>query len=139
MTLPVFRRFTLQDIPAAPNWMSNILTPLNLFCETTVSSLNKNLTIGDNVQGQKFSTSFTTPSDYSGGGFPTVRFAYTGGGQPNCLLLGSISRANGTQLLSPVSINDWFLNINQNPFQVTVNYIAGLAANTKYNVTFLVI
>lgn len=139
MTLPVFRRFTLQDIPNAPNWMTNVLTPLNLFCETTVSSLNKNLTIGTNVQGQKFSTSFVTPTDYMAGGFPTVQFAYTGGGQPNCLLLGSIAKADGTQLLSAVSINDWFLNINTSPFQVTVNYIAGLSASTKYNVTFLVI
>lgn len=139
MTLPVFRRFSLQDIPNAPNWITNILTPLNLFCETTVSSLNKNLTIGTNVQGQKFSTSFVTPSDYLTGGFPTLSFAYTGGGQPNCLMIGSIERSDGTQLLNVVSVNSWFLNINQSPAQVTINYIAGLSVSTKYNVTFLVV
>lgn len=137
MALPVFRRFTLQDIPNAPNWIEQILTPLNLFCETTVSALNQNISIGQNVQGMKYSVSFTTPADYVTGGFNPITFNYIGGGQPNCLLIGSIS--NSSPILTSVSVTDWNLNINVSPFRVQVNYIAGLAASTKYNVTFLVL
>lgn len=129
----------MQDMPSAPNWVGSILTPLNLFCETTVATLNKNLIVGTNVQGQKYNTTVITPASYAGGSFNQIQFVYTGGGQPNCLILGNISRVDNAAMLTPVAITDWQLNINVSPIQVSVNYIAGLDANTKYYVTFLVI
>jgi hypothetical protein len=139
MALPVYRRFSIQDIPNAPNWAEQVFVPLNLFCETSVAAMNKNLTIGDNVQGMKYSVSFVTPADYATGGFNTIVFNYTSNGQPNNLIIGSIARNDGALMLSPISINKWTLNINTSPAKVTVDYIAGLAASTKYNVNFLVI
>jgi hypothetical protein len=136
--LPVFRRFTQQDYPEAPNWLGQLFGPLNTFAETTVATFNKNLVVGQNVQGQKYSTSFTT-----GAGSPytmtPVEFRYTGGGQPDCCVIGKISPVDGTAITTPVSITQWFMNLNTNPYTVTINYIAGLSANTKYNITFLVI
>ena len=137
--LPVFRRFTMQDTPNAPNWLGNITNPLNLFCETTVQTLNKNLQFGINVQGQKYSTTFITPSGYATGDFNTIQFTYNGGGQPNCVLIGSIAKSDGTLILSPVSITNWGLDINVSPYQVRIGYVAGLAASTKYNIAFLVV
>lgn len=137
MSLPVFRRFSIQDIPDAPDWIERITNPLNLFCETTVNCFTQNLIIGQNVQGQKYTTTFTTPGDYITGGFNVFNFAYTGGGQPNCLLIGNISRTDGVKIIKPVSITDWSLNINVTPYRATIGYIAGLEANTKYNVTLL--
>lgn len=134
--IPVFRRFAIGDFPTAPEWMTNVFGPLNVFAETTVQTLNKNLTVGENVQGQKFTTSFTT--DASGLITPIV-FSYTGGGQPNCCLIGAISRSDGVAITNPVTITDWFLNINVSPFRATIGYITGLDPSTKYNVTFLVI
>lgn len=137
MSLPVFRRFSIQDIPDPPRWLPNLLTPLNLFCEGTVTAFTKNLVIGQNVQGQKFSTSFSTPSNYSSGGFNPLLFQYSGGGQPTCLLIGAISREDGAALLNPITITDWFANINRSPIQVTVNYIAGLSTSTNYNIVLV--
>jgi len=134
--LPTFRRFTQSDVPTAPNWIGQVFNPLNVFCEQTVQTLNKNLTIGQNVQGQKFSTSVTTDGSSA---FNPVTFQYTGGGQPNCCFIGQILRADGTLITSPMSITSWFLNINTNPYTVTINYIAGLSASTKYNITFVVL
>ncbi len=140
MALPVFRRFSIQDIPDAPDWITTILDPLNLFCETTVSALNKNITIGANLQGQVYSTSFTTLAGYATGDFTRISFTYNSNGQPKTCILSKITRDDGTLMLNPVSIAaGWTLNINTNPAQVQVNYIAGLAASTKYNVTFLVL
>lgn len=137
MALPVFRRFTVQDIPTAPNWIQNVLNPLNVFCEGTVANLNKNLTIGENVQGQKFSTTFATPADYASGGFTPMTFLYTSNGQPNCLLIGSLTNIDGSMLLLPYSITAWSANINVSPIRISVNYIAGLTYSTKYKVTIL--
>lgn len=137
--LPVFRRFIPSDIPNAPNWMQVILTPLNIFCEQVVATLNKNLTIGQNVQGQKYTTSFTTSAAYATGDFQQLTLNYTGGGQPNCIILGSIEKNDGSLILTPVTVTDWSMNINTIPMQVQINYIAGLAINTKYNITVLVL
>jgi hypothetical protein len=134
--LPVFRRFSQADFPTAPDWLSGVFNPLNVFCETAVQTLNKNLTIGQNVQGQKFSTQFTTLATYATGEFTPISFAYNSNGQPNCLLIGNIY---GGSILTPISITSWSLNINVNPAIVTVNYIAGLAPSTKYNIVLLAI
>ncbi len=136
MGLPVFRRFSQADFPTAPDWLGNVFNPLNIFCEGTVQNLNKNLTIGQNVQGQKFSTQFTTLAGYAAGDFTPITFAYNGNGQPNCLLIGNIS---GGSILNPISITSWTLNINVNPAVVTVYYIAGLDPSTKYSIVLLAI
>lgn len=138
MTLPVFRRFSLEDIPDAPEWIEQVIVPLNLFCETTVSTLNKNLTVGQNVQGTIYTTSFFTPSDYNFNGMAPISFAYDGGGQPRVCLIGRLWKVNGTKILSPWQLVDWSLNINTSPFRVNIAHIAGLEAQTRYNVTFLV-
>lgn len=137
--LPVFRRFSVGDYPTAPDWLGQMFNPLNTFAETTVQNLNKNLVIGTNVQGQKFSTSFTTTAGYATGEFTTITFAYTGGGQPDCCLVGRINNDDGTLITDPVTVTDWFLNLNRSPFQVTIGYVAGLQPSTRYNVTFVVL
>ena len=135
--IPTFRRFSVADYPTAPNWLGGVFGPLNLFCEQTVSGLNKNLAIGQNVQGQKFTTTFTTLSNYTTGGWNTINFAYNGSGAPDCLLIGNISRVDGTTILTPITITDWQLSTDTIPFQVMIKYIAGLSNSTKYNITFL--
>ena len=137
MALPVFRRFSIADIPNAPNWIANILNPLNTFCEQVVQMFTKSLQIGQNVQGSIYAAQFTTPTNYASGGFPTLTYQYNGGGTPTNLLIGQIATADGSPLLTPVSINSWTLNTNVNPAQINVNYIAGLTASKKYNITLL--
>ena len=131
--LPVFMRLSSRDTPTAPNWMEIVYSKLNLVLEGTITSLG-NLTIGENVQGMKYTTTFTTLSDYTSGGFIPILFNYTGVGQPSCLVIG---RVVGVTPLNPISINSWALNTARLPSQVSVNYIAGLSNSTKYTITFL--
>jgi hypothetical protein len=109
-----------------------------VFCETTTQTLNKNLTIGENVQGQKASITFTTGSG-SPYAFPIQKFRYTGGGIPNCCLIGRVQRADLQMITDPITITSWYLDLNTNPYTVVIDYIAGLAADTKYTITLLVI
>jgi len=139
MALPVFRRFSIADFPTAPSWLAGLFNPLNIFCETTVQNLNKNLTIGANVQGMKYSTTFTTPTGYATGDFTPIVFAYSSNGQPDCCIIGNISRTDSQPMLSSVSITSWSSNINVIPLQIRVDYIAGLDAGVKYNITLLVV
>jgi len=149
MALPVFRRFSIQDYSKAPDWLSQFFQSLNAFCETSVNVLDKNLTIGQNVQGQKFTTNFRTSANYyPGGEFQTLKFAYTGGGQPTCCMLGQIIKLDAPpsvqvrlpqSVLDPISVTDWSMNINVSPYQLEINYVAGLENNTNYTATFIVL
>lgn len=134
--IPVFRRFTASDVPTAPNWISYIFNPLNVFCEQVVQALTKNLVIGENVQGMKYSVTFTTDANYLTGSFLPIKFQYTGGGQPNCLLIG---QCVGLTTTTQIPYASWSLNQNTNPYTININYIAGLAASTKYTVTVVVL
>lgn len=136
--LPVFRRLNQQDIPTAPNWLAYIFNNLNLFGEQVVNTLNKNLVIGENVQGQKFSVTFTTSPTYVMGDFTPLVLSYTGGGTPTCLVLGHTLKADNTPVGNfSVSVADWSLNINKKPATITINYISGLANSTKYTVNMV--
>lgn len=137
--LPVFRRYSISDYPKAPEWLSQFFQSLNLFSETTIQTLNKNLTIGQNVQGMKYTTTFTTAANYESGVFQPIVFSYLGGGQPDCCLLGQIVRTDTLPNQFQITVSDWYLNINTNPFRVTINYIAGLLPETTYTATFLVL
>jgi hypothetical protein len=135
--IPVFRRFNISDYPTAPDWVNPFFNSLNVFAETTTNTLRQNLILGENVQGQKFTTEINT--DGSSLLTAPVTLNYTGGGRPTCCILGQITKADGTTIVSPVSITDWFLNLNRDPAVVTIRHIAGLAANAKYTITLLVI
>jgi hypothetical protein len=135
--LPVFTRFTIGDIPKAPEWVGYVFQKLNLFCEQTVATLNRNLTFGENVQGQKYTVTINTPADYATGGFSRVTLAYTGGGVPTCCIVGRVSGAS--TIITPVMVSDWSFNQNVNPGTVNIGYIAGLAASERYEISLLVV
>jgi len=138
MALPVFRRYSIADMPTAPNWVNNLLNPLNVFSDGVIQSLG-NLSIGENVQGMKYKTSFFTPTDYSSGGFTPINFAYTGKGTPTCILIGHLMPTDGTVNISPFSITQQTINLNVKPIQITIAYIAGLNTNVTYEVSFVVL
>ena len=138
--LPTFRRFTQADVPTAPNWVNAIFNPLNVFCEQTVQAFKQGLTIGENVQGMKFTTTYTPLVTYPAtADFVPITFAYTGGGRPDCCLVGQAVRADGIIQAEPLQVVNWYLNLNTNPYTVVIKYISGLQYPTKYTITFLVI
>lgn len=137
--LPVFRRFNQQDIPTAPNWLGYVFNSLNVFAEQVVNTLNKNLVIGENVQGQKYSVTFITLPTYGAGDFTPITLQYKGGGQPTCLLLGQLLNADNTPAGVVSNITNWTLNLNRNPYIITVNYISGLTPSTKYTANLVVL
>jgi hypothetical protein len=54
-------------------------------------------------------------------------------------MIGNISRTDGTLMLLPPAVTGWSMNINKNPFLITINYIAGLDNSTQYNITLVAI
>ena len=140
--IPVFRRFSQADVPTAPNWIAYIFSPLNTFCEQVVQVLTKNLVIGENVQGMKYTFSFTTgipPGGIGSGVFPPVKFLYTGGGQPTCVIIGQITEEGGLGPILSAPAIAWNLNINTNPYTINITHIGSLDISKKYTVTVVVL
>ena len=134
--IPVYTRLTLSDAPNAQPWVGNMFNNINLFAEQNINALGS-LSIGQNVQGQISTTKFTTPATYTAGDFTQMNLNYKGGNIPSVLFIGKINNLNGTRILTPVTVTDWIANINVSPPQLKINYIAGLANSTTYQITLL--
>lgn len=48
MKIPIQQQLSRQDFPDAPNWLSDLLYPLNLFMTIIVNALRSQLTLQDN-------------------------------------------------------------------------------------------
>lgn len=131
---PEFRRVLREDIPDAPNWVDPIITNYNLFLEQSYSLFNSNLTVGDNVTGRIYQTTFTTPSDYATGGFNSFQFAWSFFKNPEVVVVGKIEKVAGGIITDPVTVTSWS---QPSANSVKISYISGLAASTKYNIRLL--
>lgn len=130
MKPPELKRFNEGDYPNAPSWFSEFLGVLNRFMEQVVLIMSKNITIGDNVTGRYFETTFKTQADYATGGFSRIFISWPFPVKPNTVLIAQISAAS--TILTPVSVQ-WIYGSRG----LTITYIAGLTASTDYTVNFL--
>lgn len=137
--LPEFRRLNVEDLRGAGPWVSTLINPINTFNEQVYNLLNKQLQIGPNVSGMVFTTTFTTRSDYATGGWVPIVFNFTGSVAPTSCLLGSIDKTNPAGLILEATSLIWSFNINTSPAQVSIDYVAGLAASTTYQATLLLL
>jgi hypothetical protein len=138
MSLLTPRRLNPADYKGAGSWASNLIQVLNLREEGLLDLINGRLSVGDNVNGQVTTVSFTTPSNYATGGFTATSFVYNGNGA-SCCLIGSITCTKpGGVITSPTSLQ-WSFNNNVSPPSIQINYVAGLAAGQSYSMTVLVL
>lgn len=49
MKTPELQRLILEEFPDQQEWIENLLSPINLFFQTVVNALNKQLTFSDNI------------------------------------------------------------------------------------------
>lgn len=129
MKLPPTRRISREQIPDAPDWIDQILGPLNQFMENSYLALNNQLVIGENVAGEI--RDLTVRTDGSGD-IVSFSFVSTLKVQPRGLIILQAS-TEGT----PVGPTNpaWLASGNV----ITVSAIGGLAANSTYTIRMAVI
>lgn len=137
MKLPQIQRILREDIPDAPEWVSKLLSPLNLFIDSVYSGLNKNITHDENLDVQIRDLSFTTVSTYTpGGDFDAISFKR-----------GTKNKAKGVILLDIRIDQDYFspitsattLSWQEINGNIKIEFITGLANSTKYTGKVMVI
>lgn len=129
MKLPVSQQLSRQDFPEAPQWISKLLYPLQLFMTNVLNALRQQLTLQDNMSAviQQFTITagpLATDNIYT--------FPFTLGRQPVQL---TASATNGDGTYTPIYLQVSWNYINQ---QIVINGMTGLTSTKKYNITVVV-
>lgn len=136
MELPKFKRIDRSALKDAPDWVDQLLRPLNSFMSTVFSTLDRGITFGDNIRSMSKTLSFTTPSDYATGGWDRMVFQNELRAAPFCVTIASI-RDNADD--DPVLLDSVSVHWTPDPDGIKIRRIAGLQPDTSYTVTLLVL
>lgn len=63
MRLPSQKKISREDLKDAPDWVNNLIDPLNNFMQTVYQAMNKNIN-EDNTSSQIKEITYKTPSTY---------------------------------------------------------------------------
>ena len=127
MRLPTQKKILREDLKDAPNWVNGIIDPINSFMETLYQSLNKNITLQENIASTVKEITYTTTSAYPSPQ-DDVTFQNTLRTSPiGIVVLQVYDKANYTPPPGPVYI-PW---VNDNG-TITISTITGLEADKTY-------
>ena len=137
--IPAVKSIRIEDIsPEAPQWINNLLSPLNAFMENIYSALIRNITFTDNIACIIRDIDFRTTANYSGGQkeFDVININNT-----------LKTTAQGLFILQIYNTTDQYAKITSatTPFWLDDNgifkiqYISGLSDSTQYKGKVLII
>ncbi len=127
--IPVQQQLSRQDFPEAPDWISKVLYPIQLFMTVVVRALTNRLTLQDNfsfVSNQVNFIAGATPSDN------VISFLWELERQPIELTM-HVTRADGVyDIVFPVP--SWNLVGDS----IQINGIEGLTSGVEYRIITVV-
>lgn len=142
--LPSIKKLLKSDFPEAPAWFDKVIVPLNKFMEEIYYSLDKNLSVKDNLQMSINTINFKTKSTYvtdswSYDNFVEYKFTNPLAIRPSCVLIGKIVKVGYTDNFGAgatgfISLDWTYLSGN-----IVIKYITGLEASTEYDINLLIL
>ncbi len=130
MKIPVTQQLQRTDFPEAPNWISKLLYPLQLFMTTTVNALTNQLTLQDNISCVINQITFAAATSAN---LNTFQFTWPFTTRQPIELTMHVSRTDGTyDSIYPVP--SWNLVGNS----ILINGIQGLTSGVSYQITTVV-
>ena len=133
MRLPTQKKILREDLKGAPNWVGIIIDTLNSFMESVYQSLNKNITLQDNI------ASFVKEIDYN-----TVT-TYPTGQQSITFNNALKSRPIGVQVLQAYDKDSYtpaagpvYTPWTENNGVITITTITGLDPDKSYLIRLLI-
>ena len=133
---PELKRILREDVKEAPDWIINILGPINRFMEATAVAFDKQLNFEDNMVSEEREISFKTLSTYSSAspledGFTTLQYTSNLPVKPTGIQLLNIVEENSPSIPLTSAV---FLSWYQANGTVYINYITGLENSTNYKI-----
>jgi hypothetical protein len=133
--LPLIKKILREDLKNAPDWIDQLLYPINTFMEGVYYALDKELSFGDNINAAVRTLNFTTRSDYTTAspltdGFVEQKLANPIKGTPKGVIVCKTVNADTYGIVTGAVTCYWeYLN-----GEIRVRYITGLANSTKYSI-----
>jgi len=136
--IPAVKSIRIEDIsPEAPQWINNLLSPLNSFMENIYSALIKNITFQDNIACMIKDLEFRTLSTYSSSqGFDSININNTLKTTAQGLFIMQLYNASDPYSIITNATTPFWLDDNG---IIKIQYITGLADSTNYKGKVLII
>lgn len=131
--LPPIKVIRREDVRDAPEWITLLLYPLNLFMTSVYLALNKGLTFDDNITSQKQKFSIKAGASATDN---TLSFLVTINKRPEYLLLGDVVAQTGNYAPIGQSV---FIEWTFDGTHINVTSITGLTNGTTYNFGVLIL
>lgn len=129
MKIPIQHQISRQDIPEAPDWISSLLYPLQLFMTLVITALRNQLTLQDNLSCTINEITFIAQSSAD---LNVFSFQWGKDRQPIELTM-HVTRADGTyESIYPVP--SW----NLVGTSIQINGIQGLTNGVSYRIVTVV-
>lgn len=129
MKIPIQQQLSRQDFPDAPNWLSDLLYPLNLFMTIVVNALRNQLTVQDNMSCVINDLTLVAKATAN---LNTFSFLWELNRQPLELTM-HVTRSDGTYE-SIYAVPSWNLVGNS----IQINGIQGLTNTVSYKIITVV-
>jgi len=134
--LPPIQRLSQEDFTDAPPWLERLLSPINQFFEQIYTTLNKNLTFGDNISSQIRDLEFKTTANYSSTNEWTVLEFESGlKTKVKGVLLAQIQVKSASYVPIVDSVSLFW---REESGSVKITFISGLNDSTSYTTRVLV-
>jgi hypothetical protein len=136
--LPSIKRIVKEDIQDAPEWIDQLISPLNTFMEEVYFALDNQLSIGDNIRGSLTKITVRTLSTYGNtpvtDNWEVVNINNPIGVRPQIVSVGQVTDLNTfLPVIDPVGVAWDFLN-----GIIRLKYISGLEPSKKYEINLLI-
>jgi len=135
--LPATKRITRADLGEdIPEWVDNLLSPLNAFIEQIYTAFNKNISIPENIASQIIQLEINTNASYSSGIFPSTSFKRNLSKKANVVLIGQVKDLSNNEFKF---VAGGYPSWEDNNGTINIYYIPGLSDLKKYKVTLLIL
>ena len=127
MKLPPIKKILREDVKSAPSWISGIIDPVNSFMEAVYQSLNKNITLTENIASFVKEIIYTTPSTYPSGVEQVIFMNQLRAKPTGLMVMQAYERSSYIPATGPVYV-PWV----EDDGDIILSTVTGLAANKTY-------
>ncbi len=132
MKLPTIKKILKEDVKGAPSWINGIIDPINTFMESVYTTLNKNVTLNDNIASFVKELTYRTPSTYPSG---VLNVSFTNALKTKAIGV-LVMQAVDNSSYTPVQIGNvpWI----EDNSGIVIYGIEGLSASKSYNIRLVI-
>jgi hypothetical protein len=143
--LPTIKRLSIEDFQSQKAWISRLISPINEFIVSVVSSFNNNLTFTENISAQVKTVRVKTAATVTTGTgtlpnyvelLETVNFQSTMKDKPAAVWVGAVAEVAGNP--GPIFYATQ-VQWNYRDGQIYISHVSGLGVSKTYDLVLIAV